>query len=292
MKLIMTKGLPASGKSTWAKQYLDDNPGTKRVNKDDLRAMLDNGKWSKRNEQTVLSIRDEIIGACLFNGDSIIVDDTNLAPKHENDLRAIANAYKAEFIIQDFTHVPLEECLKRDKGRQNPVGEAVILRMYNDFLKKPVEPAPISNSLPWCVICDLDGTAFKMNGRGPFEWDKVDTDLPRTHVIDAVLGLAAADNSRVIFVSGRDSVCRDKTILSINRHIGLMPGSSCDLLMRPAGDNRKDSIIKRELYENHILGKYNVRAVFDDRAQVTRTWKELGLGDRTFRVGLIDEDDF
>ena len=50
MKLIMTKGLPASGKSTWAKQYLDDNPGTKRVNKDDLRAMLDNGKWSKRNE--------------------------------------------------------------------------------------------------------------------------------------------------------------------------------------------------------------------------------------------------
>ena len=41
-KVILTVGLPASGKSTWAKEQVSQNPGQyKRVNKDDLRAMLD-----------------------------------------------------------------------------------------------------------------------------------------------------------------------------------------------------------------------------------------------------------
>jgi hypothetical protein len=120
----------------------------------------------------------------------------------------------------------------------------------------------------------------------------VGNDLPRTHVIDAVLGLASADNSRLIFLSGRDSICREETVLWLNQHLGMMPGANCDLYMRPKGDNRKDTEIKREIYENHILGKYNVRAIFDDREQVVFGWKDLGLGDRVFRVGLIGEDDF
>lgn len=38
-KLLVLKGLPASGKSTYAKELV--NKGWKRVNKDDLRAMID-----------------------------------------------------------------------------------------------------------------------------------------------------------------------------------------------------------------------------------------------------------
>lgn len=60
--VTILKGIPASGKSTWARQMLDEHPGMyKRINKDDLRAMLDNSYWSKGNEAFVLKVRDILI---------------------------------------------------------------------------------------------------------------------------------------------------------------------------------------------------------------------------------------
>jgi predicted kinase len=62
LNVIICKGLPGSGKSTWAKKLIDDHPGQyKRINKDDLRAMLDNGKFSKQNEDFVLEVRNQIL---------------------------------------------------------------------------------------------------------------------------------------------------------------------------------------------------------------------------------------
>jgi predicted ABC-type ATPase len=64
--LYMTKGLPGSGKTTWAKEMVSKSKGSvKRVNKDDLRAMLDAGEWSKENEKFVLKVRDFIIEKAL-----------------------------------------------------------------------------------------------------------------------------------------------------------------------------------------------------------------------------------
>ncbi len=87
-KVIILKGLPASGKSTWAKQRLAAEPGAyKRINKDELRAMLDDSHWSKGNERFVLRLRDHLIVAALEDGKHVIVDDTNLHPKHEQQIR-------------------------------------------------------------------------------------------------------------------------------------------------------------------------------------------------------------
>ena len=137
--LTMTKGLPASGKTTWAKQQK-----AKRVNKDDLRAMIDDSVWSKQNEQEILEIRDSIITRFLNKNYDVIVDDTNLAPKHEEALRACAFECQAKFEIKDFTDVSLSTCLKRDSERANSVGEKVIKTMYNSFIKKKGHVAPKS----------------------------------------------------------------------------------------------------------------------------------------------------
>ena len=67
--------------------------------------------------------------------------------------------------------------------------------------------------------------------------------------------------------------CREDTLKRLE--INEIPCS--ELLMRKADDVRKDSIVKREMYEEHIKGKYNVKFVFDDRPQVVKTWRELGL---------------
>jgi len=48
--------------------------------------------------------------------------------------------------------------------------------------------------------------------------------------------------------------------------------------MRASDDNRKDAIIKKEIYHKYIEPNYNINAVFDDRNQVVDIWRlELGL---------------
>ena len=271
VKLIMLKGLPASGKTTWARQKLAESPGSyKRVNKDDLRAMIDGGKWSRDNEKFVLGVRDYIVTAALNAGTHAIVDDTNLAPKHQAALKDLAKKHGAALEVVDFTNVPLEECIERDRKRPNYVGEDVIRKMHTQFLAKPVTPAPIDPALPWCVIVDIDGTVALSNGRGPFDWHNVHTDLPNEPVCYLVRGL----QDKVIFVSGRDEICRVSTEKWLHDQ-GVIAGA--DLYMRPQGDMRDDRIVKEEIYRREIEGKFNVRYVIDDRDKVVRLWRSLGL---------------
>lgn len=156
--------------------------------------------------------------------------------------------------------------------RPNYVGEKVIRDMHDKYLAKPVEPVAYEPNLPSCIIVDIDGTVAKMNGRGPFEWDKVGSDLPKGEVIELVQHLANTD-AEIIFVSGRDSVCRDTTMFWLRTYFPCFK----DLFMRPAGDQRDDRIVKQEIYEREIKGKYNVRFVLDDRNKVVDMWRSLGL---------------
>jgi len=274
-KLIMTKGLPGSGKSTWAKQMVEES-GFKRVNKDDLRAMIDGGKWSKANEKFILNIRDRIVQHALLARHNIIVDDTNLHPKHEENLRAEAKSNGAEFKIKDFTDVPLQTCIERDLLRQVSVGKDVILKMHREFLKdKSGRRTPEYNhTLPNCIIVDIDGTLAINDGHRQFyEWDKVGLDKPNKPVVNLV---RYCDDltTRIIVFSGRDGSCID-----LSREWLIANEIPFDALyQRASGDSRKDNIVKRELYDAHVLGVYNVLFVLDDRNQVVDMWRnELGL---------------
>ena len=134
LRVTMTKGLPASGKTTWAMTQIKQSHGAlKRVSKDDLRAMLDGGKWSGANEKFILAARDRLILAALEAGYSVVVDDSNLVDKHRLHIQELVRG-KAEVVVQDFTDVPLQTCLQRDRERPNSVGERVIRRMYRDYL--------------------------------------------------------------------------------------------------------------------------------------------------------------
>src|SRR5690349_11867040 len=86
-KVILTKGLPASGKSSWAKDYLKKNPNTKRINKDLLREMLDFSAHSSGKEKQIIAARNLLLESMLAAGFSVIVDDTNLNPIHEEEIR-------------------------------------------------------------------------------------------------------------------------------------------------------------------------------------------------------------
>lgn len=123
------------------------------------------------------------------------------------------------------------------------------------------------------IIVDIDGTLAKMNGRGPFEWHRVGEDKVNRPVRQVVCMFKSVDY-RIIIFSGRDSVCRFETIQWLEQND--IPFDY--LYMRPEGNNEKDAIIKRRLYDNHVEGLFDVQLVLDDRDQVVDMWrKDLGL---------------
>jgi predicted kinase len=276
--LTMTKGLPGSGKSHRAKaQVKMAQPGTLvRVNKDDIRTMLHDGKWSSKNEKRVLQARDSMVITFLSTSVSVIVDDTNFHPSHENRLRELALWYGAEFKIDDFTDVPLHICIRQDLQRSASVGAAVIRKMHDQYLRPvPVPPAVIQGA-DKAIIVDIDGTLARMTDRGPFEWSKVGSDEPIKDVVSLVRTLYWGSAAQLIFMSGRDAVCYDETRAWLRKHVGEWT-QDCALHMRAEGDNRKDTIVKEEKYQQYIYGKYNVRFVLDDRDSVVEMWRGLGL---------------
>lgn len=129
-KLIILQGLPASGKTTKAKEL--SQPGKNiRVNRDLLREMLHFG-FSLKNEDKVKRLEKMIIKDFLTKTNlDVIVDDTNLNKKTVKELVKIAEESKAEieFIKIDTS---LEECIKRDSMRDNPVGEGIIKMMHKN----------------------------------------------------------------------------------------------------------------------------------------------------------------
>jgi predicted kinase len=277
LKLILTKGLPASGKTTWAKEYIKKYPETANLCKDDLRLQL--GSTNKR-EKRVIKVRDLLTEHYFEIGYSVIWSDTNLNPVHIKRATELAEQHQATLVIQDFTNVSLAECIKRDLVRANSVGQQAIEQMYYDYLNTP-DPAPkIDPQLPNCYIVDIDGTLAINNTRPPFAWNRVDEDALNPAVATLVAKLG--QDTPIIVFSGRSSVCRDLTIAWLKEHNIKYQ----DLFMRPADDQRSDDILKSELYYAHVHGKYNAIGVIDDRPKVCRMWRNLGL--TVFQVGNPD----
>lgn len=124
------------------------------------------------------------------------------------------------------------------------------------------------------IICDIDGTIAVRGDRGHFDWDKVSLDSPKDNNVVWLLHTLNKISIDIILFSGRDGSCRGLTEKWLQDN--QVPYSS--LYMRTAGDFRKDSIVKKELYELNIKGKYEIMFVLDDRNQVVDMWrKELNL---------------
>lgn len=269
-------GLPGSGKTTLAKAWVEEDPVNRvRVNKDELRLLLHQGKYSKGNENQVLAIQDEIIIDSLNRGKSIAIDNTHLVSKHLDRLKNLlkVNSYnEVEIDLEDLSLVSPEECIKNDLKRSNSVGQDVIWRMYWDHIAK-IEEQPNYENKKWdAIIVDVDGTLADMGNRHPYEWDKVGNDQVRTHIKELVNIYMKADY-KVIILTGRDGSCYRGTLSWLqNNGIGFDK-----LYSRAAEDCRKDFIVKKEIYNKYILPYYNVRLIVDDRPQVIREWRRLGL---------------
>lgn len=136
-KLILCRGIQGSGKTTWAKQWVLEDPEHRvRFNNDDIRNML--GKyWVPSREHLVSDIKKDFIVSAMEFGYDIVVDNMNFNPKeieyYENlvdSTLGYMNCYSLEY--KDF-FIPLEVCIERDSKRENPIGEEVIRKTYERY---------------------------------------------------------------------------------------------------------------------------------------------------------------
>ena len=273
--IYFLKGLPASGKSSWAKKTANDK--TLRFNKDDYRAML-TAPWSNNIEKNVVLPTLQSSGiAALENGFNIIIDDTNFSHSHFEFWKNVSDEGEYDF-VEMFFNTPVDVCVERDSTRgDKSVGSKVINDMFhkhinvNNDLSTIVEYRRQDKTLPKAIIVDIDGTIAFTTGRNPYDNSKVHTDVPNQPIVD-IVELAWLHGYELLIVTGREGTddCKSKTIEWLDLQLPM----KYKLFMRPAGDYRKDSTIKREIFEKEIEGKYNIQFVLDDRDQVVELWRK------------------
>lgn len=294
----MLKGIMCSGKTTFAKQFIKDNPTYKCVNKSVLRHMISNYTYNKENEELVFKLWESLVEGILCSGYNLIVDDANLDPAIYERKISIINAIATKHNIQvtyklkEFD-ISLEEAILRDKKRPDPVGEDVIRRTYKKFIfshkRASIMGTAIQNtnetklfysSRPSCIIYDLDGTMALNSGHRPYYkyGDLILQDKVNSLLLYIIKGMKISSNISCIAVTGRSEEDIEYTRQWIGTH-----DIPCDwLFMRSQGDNRPDDIIKKEIYDTHIRDNFNVLCVFDDRPKVLDMWIQQGL--YTFNV--------
>lgn len=303
--LTITRGLPGSGKTTWARGEIATTAlRAARVNRDDLRRALHGGligdNWAERQ---VTVAQKAAVTALLRAGVDVYCDDTNLRARVVREFADLAAGCGAEFEVRDFTDVPLEVCLERDAGRPEDerVGEEVIRGMWQRYLAGHALPLALPElaraqpssseasvyrpgaGLPEAVLVDIDGTVALMGDRSPYDMTRVSQDRPNHAVITAIRAMQAFGH-HIVFCSGRTDDGRADTEAWLAKHVAV-PYEA--LFMRRTGDTRKDSIVKVEIFEREIRHRWAITGVFDDRNQVVRAWRAIGL-----TVFQVAEGDF
>lgn len=287
-KVKILVGVPASGKSTWTREYLAKNQNAVAISRDDFRYGLRNsGITEPKIEDMITELVDITIVKSLNKGLDVVIDATNLKAAYINHFVDLVK-FKADIEFQIFD-ISLEKAIERDSKRERKVGEAVIRKMYKQY-KLLIETYPLQNiskqpawkdrfeplkqdkNLPEAVIVDLDGTLFYMKNRTAFCWDKVDNDDLNEIVADQIK-INKNLGRKIILVSGRDEEAREKTKHSLDFY-----GIEYDeLFMRPKGSFEKDTMVKKRIFKENIFEKYNVLFAIDDRLSVCKLWSEIGI---------------
>ena len=294
-KLILCRGIQGSGKTYFAKAWCAEDPKNRvRINNDDIRNMLGN-YWVIEREPLVSEMKQYLTQAAMDRGYNIVIDNMNLNPKEVKFWEKVVelnnedpDGYKYEIEFKDF-FIPLEECIRRDAMRPNPIGEKVIRetwKRYKHFIQTSEVEKYVNNlikedeSKPYCLVVDMDSTlCFNTTKRpwyGEGAAEGMINDVPNMGVLRLVEqwtkpGPTAYTNNLII-ATGRDTSQEEVTKQWLAKY-NIYPQ---EFYFRREGDYRKGVEVKKEQIEK-ILEKYNVVAIIDDCEPIVNMYREMGL---------------
>lgn len=294
-KLYLYRGIQGSGKTTAALAWVKEDPINRvRINNDDIRNML--GKyWVVEREPLISEMKQYLTQAAMDRGYDIVIDNMNLNPKEVKFWEKVVelnnedpDGYKYEIEFKDF-FIPLEECIRRDAMRPNPIGEKVIRetwKRYKHFIQTSEVEKYVNNlikedeSKPYCLVVDMDSTlCFNTTKRpwyGEGAAEGMINDVPNMGVLRLVEqwtkpGPTAYTNNLII-ATGRDTSQEEVTKQWLAKY-NIYPQ---EFYFRKQGDYRKGVEVKKEQIEK-ILEKYNVVAIIDDCEPIVNMYREMGL---------------
>ena len=295
--IYITYGPPLSGKTTFTSLIAKYDNDIKIVSRDIIRDNLKDHSNLPEIEKIITKIEDSYVLNLIKHHD-LILDNTYSKVSYIKDLIKIIVKSKVKDVklhLIYFTDIPLDILLIRLNDRERKVPIDVIKKIHNRCKQNLKEVKKIifdfnnnlgvsnntedviskiqNNELQKAIIVDIDGTLSHSNGiRTPFEYYKVIND-DIDEIIRHVVRLYYSIGYQIIIVSGREDQCYDMTRDWLNKHN--VPYNF--MYMRKSGDFRKDSIVKKEIYEKYIKNNFNILFCLDDRNQVVNMWREIGV---------------
>jgi predicted kinase len=285
-QILLLIGAPGSGKSTFAKYFIRTEENWMRLCRDDFRMMNFNDSLLSKNEENLLSeMLDVAVEALLRKKCNVLLDSTHCRAEYLNHYIEKFNTL-ADISFKVF-ECSTEELIARCEKRQAETGRSIpahVIKRFADDLEKlkttfdfaprPLIQAPYTAkqqdpTLPKAIICDLDGTLALMGNRDPYDASKSDNDH-LNEAVASVLKIFSANGYHILLVSGREEIFRDPTA----RFLEKFAVPCQQLWMRKVKDYRRDAIIKKEIFDAEISGKYNIEFVLDDRDQIVEMWRK------------------
>jgi predicted kinase len=290
-KLIICRGIQGSGKSTWAKQWCHEDPKHRvRFNNDDIRNMLGD-YWVPDREKLVTEAKANMITFALITGYDVVVDNMNLNPKEDTWIRTLCtNIEKDKGIHIDIEYkdffIPVEECIRRDAMRPNPIGEKVIKdtwRRYrtfiiqqniNEMLSK--RPEHVDGARP-AILVDMDATLCLNTTGRPYYGEGAAEGMLNDIAVEGICNLVKSlyEKRTIFIITGREGT--PEIIEATKKWLDSNSIKVDGLFFRPVKDYSPGAECKKKIYEDNIKGKYNVEFVLDDNYKCVEMWREQGL---------------
>lgn len=295
-KIIILSGISASGKSTWTRHKIQEFPNFVSISRDKIRELLFsfteesvknyyNATNFRELEKLVSTFQITNMRQAIAQGFDIIVDNTHLDKKYIDDILKEFPQCDFDFVLLE---IDVQTAIEYDNLRNRKVGAKIIRKQFEQLqnLKKNFDFKSIysnfekyvpNENLENVIICDLDGTIADFHDTRPaygFEPSLIQLDKAIPAVVDIVNGLCR-HGYKIIFLSGRTDNYFDETYKWLNQFI--IYDTKFELFMRKSGDFRKDNIIKKEIFDEHIRDKYCVKFAIDDRNSIVNLWQSLGI---------------
>lgn len=307
---VVLAGPAGCGKSTFAERHF---PPEAVLSSDAFRALVAGDPGDQTATSAAFGLMRHALEERMKRRRLTVLDATSITPRERVRFVDVAHRHDVACIAVAFD-LPLEVCQQRStQRRERQVPPDVVERQHRTFRRhlgglheelfdqvvvlgssddldavevvldpelRPRASTP-STGLPPAVIIDLDGTLTSAAWREHFlsgrhrDWPGFFAGMGRDAPVQPLVDLVAwaSTHATVVLLTGRP----DDHATVIRRWLADHGVVYDRLLMRPGGDRRPDTVVKREIYHRDVAPHHDVRFVIDDRPRVVDMWREEGL---------------